>query len=332
MTEVQISDPAMPHIGAPTVYDDLGEDAGLGYRSGGVPIGSESVGTESSTTRRTIEIPDIPYRKLAGMALVGIGSLLVAFLLYLFFFTPLTASRDQQRMAQSLTGQPLAVFRLVSGSPPPEGNPVAVITIPALDVNQIVVQGTSAADLMKGPGLMPGTAMPGTAGNAVIAGRRTTFGGPFGSIGSLKKGQRIRVVDGAGTFTYRVTRVFTVSEGHQDVVLPSNQNRLTLVTANSSFFPTGRLVVQGSLVGTPFADTAVVATVPSYELGLSGDSAAGGLAVLWSLITIFVLMIAAFAIWRWRRPWIVYLFTAPVLLMCGLFACESVARALPATL
>jgi len=44
-----------------------------------------------------------------------------------------------------------------------------------------------------------------------------------------------------------------------------------------------------------------------------------------------VLVGAAYAAWRLRRPWLVYLFAAPVVLMCGLFACESVARALPAT-
>jgi sortase A len=332
MTEVQISDPTVPRIGPPIVPDGLEADAEQGSQADASPTASESVGTDPAAGRRTIEIPDIPYRRLAGFALVGAGGLLVAFLLYLYFFTPLTASRNQQRLAQSLVGQPLAVFRLVNGPPPREGSAVAVLEIPELGVHQIVVQGTSAADLMNGPGLMPGTALPGTVGNAVIAGRRTTFGGPFGAIGSLKKGEQIHVVDGAGTFNYRVTRVFTVAEGKQDVVLPSTHNRLTLVTANSSFYPTGRLVVQASLVGTPYADTGVVVTIPSYELGLSGDAAAGGLAVLWSLITVIVLVAAAFAVWRWRRPWIVYLFTAPVLMMCGLFACESVARALPATL
>jgi sortase A len=332
MTEVQISDPTVPRIGPPKFSDDLGASGEPGGHADSPPTASESVDTDPTTSRRTIEIPHIPFRRLSGFALLGVGGLLVAFLLYLFFFTPLTASRNQQRLAQTLVAQKIARFSLIDGNLPPEGNPVAVLSIPTLDVHQIVVQGTSAADLMNGPGLMPGTALPGTAGNAVIAGRRSTFGGPFGSIGSLKKGERIRVVDGAGTFTYRVTRVFTVAEGKQDVVLPSTHNRLTLVTANSSFFPTGRLVVQASLVGTPFADTRVVAVVPSYELGLSGDAAAGGLAVLWSLITVLVLVVAAFAVWRWRRPWIVYLFTAPVLLMCGLFACEAVARALPATL
>ena len=49
MTEVQISDPATPQIGAPTVYDDLGEVGDFGDRAGARPIGTESVGTESRT-------------------------------------------------------------------------------------------------------------------------------------------------------------------------------------------------------------------------------------------------------------------------------------------
>ncbi len=294
----------------------------------------EGVRAEAATPAargRTIQIPDVEYRRLAGFALVGIGGLVVMFLLYLFLFTPLTASRNQQQLAHSLIGQPLTVFKLVDGNLPPEGSAVAVIKIPTIGVHQVVVQGTSAADLMKGPGLMAGTALPGSPGNSVIAGRLVTFGAPFRAIGTLRRGTVVTVVDGAGTFRYKVTRVFTVAAGSQDVVLPSIHNRLTLITSNSKVYPTGRQVVQASLEGHAVAIPNAVVTIPSYDLGLSGDAAAGGLAVLWSLITIAVLVVAAIAAWRWRRPWIVYLFTAPVLVMCGLFACESVARALPAT-
>jgi sortase A len=318
-----------PSIGRPVPREGAdgppiaGPDAGV--------AGAAPVLANPGLGGRTIVIPEIPYRKLAGFALVGIGGLLVMFLLYLFFFTPLTASRNQQRLAQSLVGQPLSVYKLVDGALPPEGSAVAVIDIPTLDIHQVVVQGTSAADLMNGPGLMAGTALPGSPGNSVIAGRRVTFGGPFGSIGSLKKGQVIRVVDGAGTFKYKVSRVFVVASGEQDVVLPSTHNLLTLITSNSSVYPTGRQVVLGTLEGRAVAIPNSIVTIPTYNLGLSGDAAAGGLAVLWSLITVMILVGAAFAAWRWRRPWIVYLFAAPVVVMCGLFACEAVARALPAT-
>ena len=136
-------------------------------------------------TGHTITIPELPYRRLLGFALVGIAGLLALFLVYLYAFTPLTASRNQQRLAGTLKGQPLTVYKLVNGSVPPEGSAVAVLQIPAIGLDQIVVQGTSAADLMKGPGLMPGSALPGSVGNSVIAGRRVTFGAPFGAIGTL---------------------------------------------------------------------------------------------------------------------------------------------------
>jgi hypothetical protein len=115
------------------------------------------------------------------------------------------------------------------------------------------------------------------------------------------------------------------------VVTPTSTNRLTLITSNSSTLPNGRQVVMATLVGRPVAVPTSAVAVPSYELGLSGDPVAGGLAVMWSLLTIIVLVGTAFAVWRWRRPWLIYLFAAPVVVACGLFACESVARALPAT-
>lgn len=293
--------------------------------------GSGAHSPSTGNAERTLTLPGIPYRRLAGFALVGLAGLLVLFLLYLLAFTPLTAGRNQQRLADSLKGSPLTVYKLVNGHIPAEGSTVGAIQIPAIGVDQVVVSGTSAADLMNGPGLMPGSALPGSAGNAVIAGRRVTFGGPFGAIGSLRKGAIIHVVDGAGAFTYTVTRVHEVAIGEKDVILPTADNRLTLVTSNSSLVTSGRLVVQGKLVGRPTVVPDSTVAVPTYDLGLSGDPAAGGLVVLWAFLTLVVLVGAAFAVWRLRKPWLIYLFAAPVIIMCGLFACESLARALPAT-
>jgi hypothetical protein len=128
-----------------------------------------------------------------------------------------------------------------------------------------------------------------------------------------------------------VTRVLTVTAGKRDVVVPTADNRITLITSDSSVVTNGRLAVQGILVGRAVAVPGSVAAVPSRELGLSGDSVAGVLAVIWSLLTLIVLVGAGLIVWRWKRPSLVYLFAAPVIVACGLFACESVARALPAT-
>ena len=316
-----------PYVNEPEPLSAAPTDGAEGTGRGGDGRSPETEGP----ARRTFTVPEVPYRRLAGLVMSGIGVLIVLFLVYLFAFTPLTASRNQQRLVQSLVGHPLAVYSLVAGNVPAEGSPVAVLDIPALHLHQVVVEGTSAADLMNGPGLMPGSALPGSPGNSVIAARRVTFGGPFGALGQLHAGDTIRTVDGAGRFTYRVTRVLTVTAGEHDVVTPTVADRITLVTSNSSFVTSGRLVVQGKLIGRPVAVPSNIVAVPTYDLGLSGDQVAGGLAVMWSLITLIVLAGAGLAVWRWRRPWLIYLFAAPILMACGLFACESVARALPAT-
>ncbi len=280
---------------------------------------------------RVIRVPEVPVRTVVAVACLSLAGLIILFVVYLLAFTPLTASRNQQRLVQSLVTQPLYRYNLASGQLPPEGSAVAVISIPALRLHQVVVEGTSASDLTNGPGLMPGTALPGTPGNSVIAGRRVTFGAAFGALDKLRKGDRITIVDGAGTSLYRVTRSLVVTAGQQDVVAPTTDNRLTMITSDSSLFTNGRLVVQAKLTTVPYAVPSESIAVPTYELGLSGDPSAGGLALFWALLSLLLLIGAALAIWRWRHPWLVYLLVTPVFIVCGLFACESIARALPAT-
>jgi len=314
-------------------FQDMAEGSNASSRSAGDGSDGSPVDDDGAKGRSwTVHLPDIPLMKLAGAALFGLGILTLLFIVYLFAFTPLSASRNQQRLAQTVSGQPLKVYKLVAGSVPPEGEPVGILTIPSINVRQVFVEGTSASDLMNGPGLMPGTVVPGGPGNSVVAARSLTFGAPFGQLGELRPGYRIRIVDGAGTFNYRVTRSLRVTAGQHDVVAPTADNRLTLVTSSGGIAPDGRLVVVAKLLGTPVAVNGTQASLPSSELGLSGDPAAGGLAVLWSLATLLVLIGAGWAAWRWRRPGLVYVFAAPIVVACGLLACESLARALPATL
>src|SRR5690606_21604173 len=55
------------------------------------------------------------------------------------------------------------------------GEPVARIQIPSIGVDETVVYGVRVGDLRKGPGVFPSNPMPGTPGNAAIAGHRTTY-------------------------------------------------------------------------------------------------------------------------------------------------------------
>jgi sortase A len=270
--------------------------------------------------------------RVAGVLIGGLGVLILLLLGYIYVFTPLSAARSQHSLLQQIQAQPAQTYQLAEGKAPPEGSPLGLLDIPALHLDQAIVQGTDSQDLQKGPGHMPSSSLPGQRGNAVIAGRRATYGAPFGSIGSLRRGQKIKVIDGLGTFHYRVTSVVYVQGGAHDVVTQSSNNRLTLVTAGSGFWPQGRLAVIASLQGKPFPHLrATRFAAPTSELGLSGDAASGVLFVLWSLLFLVLLSVSVWLLRRWSQPVVVLLLAVPVLLLVAIFACESFVGALPAT-
>jgi hypothetical protein len=127
-------------------------------------------------------------------------------------------------------------------------------------------------------------------------------------------------------------RVVYAEGGRHDVVNPTAANRLTLVTASSGVFPTGRLAVVSKLVGQPFtaAPEPRFHPVPA-ELGLEGDPASGLLAVLWGALFFVLLSGTAWLLRTWDQPVVVLLLASPLLVIVALFTCESVIGFLPAT-
>jgi sortase A len=150
---------------------------------------------------------------------------------------------------------------------PGDGKVVAEIQIPAIGVDQYVVEGTTESDLSKGPGHYIGTAMPGQAGNVAIAGHRTTNGAPFNGLGRLVRGDRIILTT---TFGQNLTYVVA---GTPQAVSPSDvavlnyfgDNRITLTTCNPEFSSTQRLVAVGML-DQPLASPAVVSQHLAYHV------------------------------------------------------------------
>lgn len=85
------------------------------------------------------------------------------------------------------------------------GKALTRIEIPAIDVDTIVVEGTTPAALRAGAGHYPKTALPGEPGNVAIAGHRTTYGRPFNHMDDLKPGDKIILTTPIGAHTYEVT-------------------------------------------------------------------------------------------------------------------------------
>lgn len=132
------------------------------------------------------------------------------------------------------------------------GELVARIKIPAIGVDDIVVGGVKKTDLKKGPGHYPGTPLPGSPGNAAIAGHRTTYGAPFFRLNELRPGDDVFVATVATGqwFRYRVTRQEIVGPHENRVLLPTpGRNTLTLTTCHPRYSAAKRLILTAELVG-----------------------------------------------------------------------------------
>ena len=129
------------------------------------------------------------------------------------------------------------------------GDAVGRIRIPAIGASFVVVDGTSAADLRKGPGLYDGMAFPGAGPVAAIAGHRTTYLAPFRNIDELHRGDPITVAMPYATFTYAVQRTRIVAPDDFSILTPHGGAPVLVLTACHPLFSASqRIVVTAVLV------------------------------------------------------------------------------------
>ena len=145
---------------------------------------------------------------------------------------------------------------------PDHGAPVGRISIPEIDLERVVIEGVDVPDLRRGPGHMPGTAIPGQAGNAVISGHRTTWGAPFNRLDELEPGDEITVETIIGTHTFEIVSVRTVWPSEVWVATQWDGSWLTLTTCTPKYSSRHRLIVFAKLVDGPNA-----ASVAEYYPG-----------------------------------------------------------------
>jgi sortase A len=111
---------------------------------------------------------------------------------------------------------------------------VALLRIPSLDLEVVVLDGTDEWSLNRGVGWIEGTALPGAEGNLGIAGHRDGF---FRALEGLKGGERIelRLPDGR-TSHYSVSWIEIVRPEDVWVLEPTPEPALTLVTSHPFYF------------------------------------------------------------------------------------------------
>ena len=104
---------------------------------------------------------------------------------------------------------------------------VGRIEIPRLGLSAIVAEGVDARTLRRAVGHQPGTALPGQPGNVVLAGHRDTF---FRALRNIHPTDHVRITTIDGIYDFEVDHVSIVSPDRVDILAPTAEPTLTLVT------------------------------------------------------------------------------------------------------
>ena len=130
------------------------------------------------------------------------------------------------------------------------GKPVdslALLRIPALDLEVPVLEGTDEVTLNRGVGRIAGTSLPGQGGNIGIAGHRDGF---FRSLKDIRTGDAIELATTSGTDVFVVDQIRITNPADVSVLRPRAKRSLTLVTCYPFYFvgpAPNRYIVEASL-------------------------------------------------------------------------------------
>lgn len=162
-------------------------------------------------------------------------------------YTNFYQTRVQGRLEKEIAS-PEHIARYKAGTLK-DGDALTRIKIPALDVDVVVVEGTSASALRAGAGHYPKTPLPCEAGNVSIAGHRTTYGKPFANVDRLKTGDTIILETPIGSCTYEVSREPFITAPTDFTVVANDPavHALTLTTCHPRGSAKERLIIKATL-------------------------------------------------------------------------------------
>lgn len=212
----------------------------------------------------------------------------------------------------------------------PLGSPVAVLSIPAIGLRTVILQGTTSEVLENGPGHLRTSVMPGQAGISVILGRQTAYGGPFGGLAGLVPGDSIKVVTGQTVAAYQVIDLRRAGDPLPPT-LATGAGRMILVTASGApLEPSGILYVDADETSKPVTSPGVLlpAYLPPTENAMATDQGAWLPIVLWGQLLVLI----AFALsWLWTAwgRWQTWVIAVPAIGFLVLSIADQATRLLP---
>ena len=158
-------------------------------------------------------------RRAAGVLLAA-GLIVLGYVAFVFSGARVYQRSEQQRFERLLAEVGVAPAAI-------EGMAIGTIHIARLGLTAVIVQGASSDILQRAVGHLSETALPGDSGNVVLAAHRDTF---FRPLKGIRVGDAIIVRTYTGEYEYVVVSTAVVSPDAVEVLRPTREPTLTLVT------------------------------------------------------------------------------------------------------
>lgn len=139
--------------------------------------------------------------------------------------------------------QSLANLPLPTSGP----NQAVRIQIPAIQVDAPIVQGDGWEQLKKGVGQHIGSANPGEASNLVLSAHNDVFGEIFRNLDKLQPGDEVVLYTSQQSFSYTVETTMIVEPTQVEVMAPTSDGVVTLISCYPYMVSNKRIVVIASL-------------------------------------------------------------------------------------
>jgi sortase A len=131
--------------------------------------------------------------------------------------------------------------------PTPGPEQAIQIQISMINVDAPIVQGDGWEQLKKGVAQHTGTANPGQSGNMVLSAHNDVFGEIFRHLDKLQHGDEIIVYTATHSFTYIISNVQIVSPTKVELMAPTLNPTVTLISCYPYMIDNQRIVVQANL-------------------------------------------------------------------------------------
>lgn len=132
---------------------------------------------------------------------------------------------------------------------------IALLEIPRIGINAVIVEGTGDGSLRKGLGHLEETPLPGMGENFSAAGDRVLYGAPLLNLDELSEGDEIRLKTTYGQFVYNVASSKITDPEDLDILKYPGFEAITLITCDPVWDTSHRLIVQGKLVSAKLLES-----------------------------------------------------------------------------